>query len=458
MQDYTTTLTHRELLNIMIAAWFTPGRKGSAAVATNDTAAPRGRSAADTADTPDADTAPTDAAWVREHGAAIPFGLNLLVWDEPGTGKTSAVELLGWVCGFDHVQTIALNNRAPEDVGGYAVPNKTRTGMTKLPDGWVDAANGARRSLVVFDEFTVDEDRQAAALRVFSERMAGEFRILPHVRTVALANPPMCAATPNEITPPNANRFGHCTFVPFSEDEFGDWLIAGAGSQEIEQIDPDAHEARILAAWPEAFGKAAALVKGYLRRFPHHLHQMPKGQGFRNPGDGEEDNLRWASRRIWENVARAVASAECHGLTEVETDSFIGFFLPAGIAAGFNTFRREQDIPEPRALLTGNAKFRITPKVDRTFAVLEMCAGFLANTTDPARVDMARVWWGLAAEVLEHTHGGKDFVVPSAKIMARPKAKGGAGLGQDVVPEAAPVVTALYDVLAAERDAKRAAK
>ena len=51
-------------------------------------------------------------------------------------------------------------------------------------------------------------------------------------------------------------------------------LPSGAGEQEIDPIDPVAHEARVLAAWPAAMAKAAALVKGYLRRFPSDLHQI----------------------------------------------------------------------------------------------------------------------------------------------------------------------------------------
>lgn len=419
----TSTLSHRELLNIIVAAWFTPGRRASAANADND---------------------------ASESVDRTTWGLPLLLWDEPGTGKTSALEQLGRLCGFDTVVTIALNNRPPEDVGGYAIPSRTRDSMSKVPDAWVSNVNAARRAVVLFDEFTVDEDRQAAALRVFSERMAGETRIAGTVRLAAMANPPSCAATPHEMTPPNANRFGHAQWVGYDVDEFTDWLVAGAGAQEIDPIDPDRLEQRVLELWPAAMARAAATVKGYLRRFPQDLHQMPKSQG----GEGEVDELRWCSRRTWEMVTRALASARAHGLSPVETDAFIGMFIPAGVATRFATFRADQDIAEPAEYLDGLVEFTPTSRVDRTFAIMEMCAAFLANKATPDRQRRAVKWWAMAQKVLEHKYGGKDFVVPSVKLMARPESKGGAGLGQAVVPEAAPVITALADVLMAERDAR----
>jgi MoxR-like ATPase len=420
-----TTLTHPELLNVTIAAWFTPGRKASAADADND----------------------------EQVGSGPTWGLPLLFWDEPGTGKTSALEALGRVCGFDVVTTIALNNRQPEDVGGYSIPTRTRDAMIKVPDAWVSKVNAAKRAVVLFDEFTVSEEHQAAALRVFSERMAGETRIGGHVRLAAMANPPSCAATAHEMTPPNANRFGHATWVGYDVDEFADWLLGGAGEQEIDPIDPVAHEARVLAAWPAAMAKAAALVKGYLRRFPSDLHQMPQGDG-KTPKAGETDTLRWPSRRVWEMVARALASAQVHHLTDVETDAFVGFYLPAGVATRFATFRAAQDIAEPGDYLDGKAEFVINAKIDRTYAILEMTASYLANKATERREERAARWWQMATEVMGHKHGGKDFVVPAAKLMCRPESKGGAGLGKEVVPEAEVVARELVEVLLAERAAK----
>jgi len=421
MSTTTSTLTHAETLRILRASWFTPGRLSSAAKADND------------------DDATTRTTW----------GLPLVVWDEPGTGKSSAIEALAGACGFIAI-TIAMNNRSPEDVGGYAIPDGGR--MRRVPDSWVHDANRSARAVVFFDEFTVDPERQAAALRVFSERMAGETRVGGHVRLIAAANPPSCAATPHELTPPAANRFGHLPWVGFSPDEFAGFLLGA--SSEIDPVDPVREEERVLAAWPTAYARSAALVAGYLRRFPCDLHSMPTSRS------GEQDDLRWPSRRVWEMVARALAACEVHDLSPREREAFIAAFLPAGVCARFSAFLRDLDLAEPADYLDGRVAFQPDARIDKTYAVLEMTAGYLAATeADDRKLALARAkkWWSIAAEVIDHKYGGADIVIPGARIVSMPAPRGGPSLGSADVPEAIPVVARLHGALSAAQRAKRGA-
>jgi len=389
----TAHLSNTQLTNVISASLFTPLRKG---------------------------------AW----------GLPLLVSGEPGTGKTSWAERAAQTMGIDTVITLVLNQRQPEDIAGYRVPNKTRSGMEALPDTWVAEANAAERALVIFDEFSVNPEMQAAALRVFSERTAGDVPLGKKVRVIALRNPEWCAATPFEMSPPMTNRFGHAEWVPFSAEETADYLL-GLGGDEPEAADAEAHEAAVLEKWPEALAQAAATVAGYLRAFPTDLLCQPQGTYLDDPSRGEPDQLRWTSPRLWEMTTRALASAKVHNLSSVETDAMVAMFIPEGVAGKFAAYRSDQDIPAPADLLDGRVSFTPTKRVDRTWAVLESTSAFLASPDVENREVRAEAWWSLAAEIRDHKLGGKDFIFRSARRMLQN------GLGSETIPAALPVIESI---------------
>lgn len=424
--------TQENIQNVLRANLFTPGRRSGRAKAAND-----------------------DGTTFRST-----WGLPLVVWGDPGEGKTTMVEDLGAKYGFE-VITIVLGQMMPEDVGGFPVPENGE--MRKLPDQWVREINKAERALLVIDEFTVDPDRQAASLKIFSERFAGDHRIKGSTRLIALANPPTVAAAQHEMRPPTSNRFGHLDWIPVEVDEWVDWLLTSEfedSDDEEEAVveDADAIERRVLEQWPRAWAKAAGLVGGYVRRFRDNFRQLP--QGFARDGGGEPDPLRWPSPRVWEMATRALAGSFVHGLDPVERDLFVGAFLPAGIAAQFCSFVEEQDLPEPEDVLSGREKWEPSKRLDRTVAVLDMLAAYLRSLPedDERRVPYARRYWEIAAKVAKSKYGGKDAVVPSASIVHRPRHKGGAGLGvnhPEVGEVAGEVVAELYDILDAVRRAKK---
>jgi len=412
----TDHLSPKEIEAINIAAIFTPGRRSSASHALNE----------------------------EEEGAGNEWGLPLLWSGEPGTGKTTALEQLAKRCGLRPV-TISLAQCQAEDIGGFPVPAKDRRSMTKLPDSWVSTVAGAPRSLLVIDEFSVDPDKQAAALKLFSERMAGEIRLPAGCRLMAARNPEWCAATPNTLSAPNANRFGHGEWVAWGAEELGDFLCGLTASDEGETIDPVAHEAAVLEAWPEALAEASALVAQYLRVFPAHVLCQPLGS-YQDPKRGEADQLRWPSPRIWEMVTRALASGIVHRLSKREKDAFCAMFLPNGVASAFARFRDEQDMAPPSEYLDGTAPLKLTKKVDRTWAIMQSTSAFVADPDCPKRLERAKAWWALAAKVIGHPNGGACMLVGPAKRLA---SKDGAGLGSDAIPEAGPVIDALLPVLKA---------
>lgn len=421
--DFTqSTLTHQELLNVVKACLFCPGRAAAKGIALND----------------------------KKGSTVQSWGIPLFIWDEPGTGKTTALEALGWHLGFDYVASIAMNNRPAEDIGGYAVPNHEEHTMDRYPDPWVHNANKAKRGIQIFDEFsTADEERQAACLRVFSEKMAGDVRINGSVRLIALGNPPECAANGHELSAPAANRFGHLQWVGFSVEEWGEWLLTGAGNQSVEPLDPQAHEEHVLQNFPAAFAKAGALCLQYVTKQGGEVfHRLPKS--------GEPEQLRWPSRRTWEMCARFMASAEIHGLSKVERDAGINAFIPNQVAEAFTSWLANQDLPEPENVLDreGTKKqYKIGQRIDITHTVLEMTSAFLSNKDVPDRRKRAEKWWKFAGRVAQKN--GKDLIEATARRMTKKAEDGGIGLGVDEgIKAAVPVVESMMDVLTAMKNAE----
>ncbi len=101
-------------------------------------------------------------------GAPREWGLPLILWGPPGVGKTTGIKAIAEARGL-RTEIVVLGQTPPEDVGGYPLPPSEGDGvMKKAPASWAARAASYDRALVLLDEFTVDPDRQAAALSVLS--------------------------------------------------------------------------------------------------------------------------------------------------------------------------------------------------------------------------------------------------------------------------------------------------
>ena len=419
---FETSATHEDMLAVLFSLFFTIGREG---IGGED-----------------------ETTW----------GLLVNVHDEPGTGKSTIAANIGkkWMT-VTRVHSLAQH--PAEDIGGYCVPNKTRTAMDAIPAAFFNDLNASDSALLILDEFgSVEEHKQAAALSLLTERMAGGTRLAGHVRCIALGNPPEVGANGVPQAMSTANRFFHMPWIRPAKGSFRNYLrTAGKIKKIVEKGDREAVERKVVKAWPAAYAKAVAIVDGYLERFPADEHCMPKGYG-RDTDEGELDELRWPSPRVWENVCRALAGALIHGLTDVQVDYMVRCALPEGLATKFVAFYHAQDLPTPESVLDDPESYKISKRIDKTQAVLSMTVAYLADETVEKRSERAANWWKLAGIAAEHKNCGKDFVKVYARQMSLPTADGGCGLGSDVVPEAGPVVTSLFEVLFEEKKAKKAAK
>jgi len=388
------TCNNDSLRNILKAAWFTPGY-GS-----------------------------TDARTV--------WGLPLMLSGDPGTGKTSMVtseaRALGLAC---KVNIASISD--PTDYGGIPVkPDDGSQFASMLLPQWArEVFNWSGAGVLVFDEFTtVPQAVQAALLRVVLERYVGDRQLPDRVRVVGAMNPPEQAAGGSTLSLPMVNRFGHFVVQPAALD---DWFSILRGEFYADQLlDADAEEARVVAAWPQAYGTALSLVQGFLTRRPDLAQRTPK------VGTPQAEQP-WTSRRSWEFAARAMAGATVHGLTADERDSLLCAYLGDATAVEFSAWLRDADLPDPAQVLDGQAQWVAkSHRPDRTLAFFTGATTLVLRTTDDAvRVSRARVLWKLLEAASVET--------PDLALQSVTRLSGATSLGVTALPEAVNVRRALLD-------------
>src|SRR3982751_5929284 len=173
---------------------------------------------------PDLDTAADLLALLRatgtEHRAdlqlealtlAVAADLPVLLWGEPGIGKTAALTQLAESLGLP-LTTVIASVHEPSDFSGLPVvgDDPAVQGVPMAPPDWAVRLARAGRGLLFLDELsTAPPAVQAALLRLVLERRIGALTLPPGVRIVAAANPRSSAADGWELSAPLANRFVH---------------------------------------------------------------------------------------------------------------------------------------------------------------------------------------------------------------------------------------------------------
>jgi MoxR-like ATPase len=141
-------------------------------------------------------------------GICISARIPVLLWGNPGEGKTAVVESArdaGW-----HVETLIVSHYEPSDFAGLPIIGPHAT-VTLAPPAWAQRlADHDGPSIAFFDEFsTASPALQAAALRPLTHYEVGALQLPATVSFVAAANPTDVAAAGWELAAPTASRFVH---------------------------------------------------------------------------------------------------------------------------------------------------------------------------------------------------------------------------------------------------------
>ena len=293
-------------------------------------------------------------------------GIPVLLWGDPGTGKTYTVQAYAERAGWQLVSVIA-SIHDPTDFGG--LPVRTDSGVVFEPPAWARrVASGEGVSLVFFDEVnTATPATQNALMRVVLEGQVGELDLGEKVRFAAAANPPAQNNAAWELSAPLANRFAHLEW-PVSVDEWKHGYLSGWPAPEPLDID----DSGAVDSFTE--GLVKILQTSFLTARPELLCDVPE-TGAASRG--------WPSPRSWERLATCLAIADNAKATDIVRLLLATSLVGEGAAAEYLAYLRNLDLPDPAELLDYPAKFAELQRTDQQFAALDAVAAAAAR--DPAR-------------------------------------------------------------------------
>jgi hypothetical protein len=209
-------------------------------------------------------TEPVRDPRVEALALAVSANLPVLLWGEPGIGKSATMAQLADRLGTP-METVIASVHEPSDFAGLPIvgADPATTGVPMAPPDWAVRLANAGEGLIFFDELSSAPPAvQAALLRVVLERHVGSLRLPDAVRIVAAANPPASAADGWHLSPPLANRFIHLHWThdpaTVARGLSGTWPAV-----EIPVVDP--------ARAGTAVAKARGAVAGFLAARPGSL-------------------------------------------------------------------------------------------------------------------------------------------------------------------------------------------
>ncbi|MFG2295868.1 AAA family ATPase [Streptomyces sp. NPDC048603] len=329
---------------------------------------------------------------------AVAADLPVLLWGEPGIGKTAALTQLAENLDLP-LTTVIASVHEPSDFSGLPVigDEPAVQGVPMAPPDWAVRLVRAGRGLLFLDELsTAPPAVQAALLRLVLERRIGALQLPPGVRIVAAANPRSSAADGWELSPPLANRFVH---LQWTHDQ--EVVVRGLGGTWPRATLPRLDPARL----PEAVDLARRAVCGLLSARPALVHRLP-GSETRRGG-------AWPSPRSWEMTLRLIAFATAAGSSRDVLSLLVRGTVGDGPGLELLASLDRMDLPDPEEVLADPAAAVLPERGDLRQAVLDGVVAAVRNRPGKARWDAA---WTLLVRALET--GAPDLVVVPATTLA----------------------------------------
>ncbi|WP_112489797.1 AAA family ATPase [Streptomyces bacillaris] len=329
---------------------------------------------------------------------AVAADLPVLLWGEPGIGKTAALTQLAASLDLP-LTTVIASVHEPSDFSGLPVvgDDPAEHGIPMAPPDWAVRLVRAGRGLLFLDELsTAPPAVQAALLRLVLERRIGSLRLPPGVRIVAAANPRSSAADGWELSPPLANRFVHLQWAHDHEV-----VVRGLGGiwprTTLPRLDPD--------RLPEAVEFARRAVCGLLAARPTLVHRLPTTETRRGGA--------WPSPRSWDMTLNLVAFSVAAGSSRDVLSLLVRGTVGDGPGLELLASLDRMDLPDPEELLADPAGAVLPERGDLRQATLDGVVAAVRARPDQERWDAA---WALLVRALET--GAPDLVVVPATTLA----------------------------------------
>ncbi|WP_336084128.1 AAA family ATPase [Nocardia sp. SSK8] len=329
---------------------------------------------------------------------AVAADLPVLLWGEPGIGKTAALTQLAETLDLP-LTTVIASVHEPSDFSGLPVigDDPATQGVPMAPPDWaVDLARTGRGLLFLDELSTAPPAVQAALLRLVLERRIGALQLPAGVRVVAAANPRSSAADGWELSPPLANRFVHLQWI---HDH--DVVVRGLGGTWPRATLPTLDAEKL----PEAVAFARRAVCELLAARPKLVHQLPTSETRRGGA--------WPSPRSWEMALRLTAFATAAGAGRDVLSLLVRGAVGEGAGFELLTSIDRMDLPDPEVLLADPAAAELPTRGDLRQAALDAVVAAVRGRPDRARWDAA---WAVLAGAVET--GAPDLVVVPATTLA----------------------------------------
>ncbi|KQX80006.1 AAA family ATPase [Streptomyces sp. Root1310] len=346
----------------------------------------------------DSTTEPRPDSQLEALTLAVAADLPVLLWGEPGIGKTAALTQLAEALDLP-LTTVIASVHEPSDFSGLPIvgDDPAEQGVPMAPPDWAVRLVRAGRGLLFLDELsTAPPAVQAALLRLVLERRIGALTLPPGVRIVAAANPRGSAADGWELSPPLANRFVHLQWTHDHEV-----VVRGLGGTwpraTLPRLDPE--------KLPEAVDFARRAVCGLLAARPKLVHQLPSSEARRGGA--------WPSPRSWDMTLSLIAFATAAGSARDVLSLLVRGTVGDGPGLELLASLDRMDLPDPETLLADPASADLPERGDLRQAVLDGVVAAVRVRPDRSRWDAA---WALLVRALET--GAPDLVVVPATTLA----------------------------------------
>ncbi|GAB3136724.1 MoxR family ATPase [Micromonospora sonneratiae] len=329
---------------------------------------------------------------------AVAADLPVLLWGEPGIGKTAALTQLAAALDLP-LTTVIASVHEPSDFSGLPVvgDDPAVQGVPMAPPDWAVRLVRAGRGLLFLDELsTAPPAVQAALLRLVLERRVGALRLPAGVRIVAAANPRSSAADGWELSPPLANRFVH---LQWSYDH--EVVVRGLGGTWPWAMLPRLDPQRLAGA--VSFARRA--VCGFLAARPGLVHRLPNNETRRGGP--------WPSPRTWEMTLCLIAFATASDVSREVLSMLVRGTVGDGPGLELLASLDRMDLPDPEALLADPATADLPERGDLRQAVLDGVVEAVRQRPEKPRWDAA---WTVLVRALET--GAPDLVVVPATTLA----------------------------------------
>ncbi|MBX3089865.1 MAG: ATP-binding protein [Cryobacterium sp.] len=332
-------------------------------------------------------------------GICISGRVPVLLWGNPGEGKTAVVESArnqGW-----HVETVIVTHSEPADFAGLPVVNSLGS-VDLAPPSWAKRiAEHEGRSIIFFDEFsTASPSLQAAALRPLTHYEVGAITLPKTASFVAAANPADVAAAGWELTAPTASRFVHLDWaLPY--EVYAEGLVTGRWPSLPVYEEP--------SEYPIALERERVFISGFLRARASQLSSIPKsatnrGRAFPTP-------------RTWDYASRLLAFARVVGAGDSVLQLLAAGCIGDATAHEYLRWVSVQDLVDPEVLLRDPSSADFTGvRVDRIYVLLQSLLAAVSRENTPERWTAAV---DVCAKAAEQT--SIDPAVPVIKSLLRPE-------------------------------------